>query len=151
MIIEYELDIEQEIIEKWIEELEYDKYIKNASLEKTNCDVYTYISVNIDTHAIKEELRGFNNVYVIIEAITEFIGEEKHIYDYYTVADCIDSMISSNNSDRYVLSYIASYLEGIASTQAYNAFLDRVAQYRKYGGNPPLKLEKGLRNEYYLI
>lgn len=107
--------------------------------------------MNLDTHAIKKELKGFNDVYVLIEAITEFLGEETHIYDYYTVADCIDSMINSNNSNRYVLSYIASYLEGIAPTQAYNAFLDRVAQYRKYGGNPPLKPEKGLRNEYYLI
>lgn len=113
MIIEYELDIEQEIIEKWIEELEYDKYITNATIEKTNSDVYIYVSVNLNTHAIKEELKGFNDVYVIIEAIIEFIGEEKHIYDYYTVADCIDSMIGSNNNDRYVLSYIASYLQGV--------------------------------------
>lgn len=151
MIIEYELNIEQEVIEKWIKELEYDKYIKYASLKKTNCDGYTYVSVNLDTHAIKKELKGFNDVYVIIEAITEFLSEETHIYDYYTVADCIDSMINSNNSNRYVLSYIASYFEGIAPTHVYNTFLDKVAQYKKYGGNPPLKPEKGLRHEYYLI
>ena len=30
-------------------------------------------------------------------------------------------------------------------------FLDRVAMYKKYRGNPPLKLEHGLRNKELLL
>lgn len=149
-IIEYEIDAQKEEVRRFIKELEADKYIKYIEIDKTNVDVYTYISVAFDTHRIKSKLKGFGCTYEIIDAIIEFLDEERNVYDCYTVTDCIDSLTYGYNDSNFIFSWIDSYLEGILSEKDYNDFLDRVAMYKKYGGNPPLKLEHGLRNKGYL-
>lgn len=148
-IIEYEIDANKKEVATFIEQLERDKYIKYVEIEKTNVDIY-YLSVAFDTTQIFNNLRGFNCKKEILEAIIEFLDEERNVYDCYTVTDCIDSLTFGYNESNFVFNWIDSYLEGILSEKDYNDFLDRVAMYRKYGGNPPLKLERRLRNKGYL-
>lgn len=147
-IIEYEIHANKNEVATFIEQLERDKYIKYVEIE--NDDVYTYIAVAFNTTQIFNSLRGFNCKKEILESIIEFFDEERNVYDCYTVTDCIDSLTYRYNDSDYVFNWIDSYLEGILSEKDYNDFLDRVAMYRKYGGNPPLKLERGLRNKGYL-
>lgn len=149
-IVEYEIDAQKEEVKRFINELEGDKYIKYVEIDKTAVDVYTYIKVAFDTHHIYRALRGFTCKDEILEAIIEFLDEERNVYDCYTVTDCIDSLIYGYNDSNFVFNWIDSYIEGILSEKDYNDFLDRTAMYRKYGGNPPLTLEHGLRNKGYL-
>ena len=149
-IIEYEIDGKKEEVIGFIEQLRADGYINYVDIEKTNVDVYTYISVSLNTHLIKSALNGFTCTYEIMEAITEFIGEKWNVYACYTVVDCIDSLTYGYFDSSFVFNWIDSYLEGILSDKDYTDFLDRVAMFKKYNGNPPLKLEHGLRNKGYL-
>lgn len=149
-IIEYEIDANKKEVATFIEQLEGDKYIKYVEIEKTNVDIYTYIAVAFDTTQIFKSLKGFNCKKEILESIIEFLYEERNVYDCYPVTDCIDSLTYGYNDSNFIFNWIDSYLKGILSEKDYNDFLDRVAMYRKYGGNPPLKLERGLRNKGYL-
>ena len=150
IIIYDELDRTKKEIDTFIDNLEDDRYIKYVKIDKTAVDVYTYISVALNTHKIKHDLKGFSCKKEIIEAIIDLLGEKWNVYDCYTVEDCIDSLTCGRKDSNFIFNWIDSYMEGILSEKEYNDFLDRVAMYRKYSGTPPLKLERGLRNKGYL-
>lgn len=150
--VEYEFnETSNKIINKFVNELDSDKFIKYVEQVEYNIDVYSYITVALDTHAINGALVGFPKRGLIIEAIIELLGEEWNVYDgnQYTVIDAIDSLTYGENYTPFVYSYIDSYMEGVLSDKDYLAFLDRVAQYMKYGGRPPLKPERGLSSKFY--
>lgn len=149
-IIEYELDGTKKEIDRFIDNLEADRYIKYVQIDKTASDIYTYISVTFDTHMIKSKLKCFTCKKEIIEAIIDLIGENWNVYDCYTVEDCIDTLIDGHYNSYFVFEWIDSYMEGVLTDKDYNDFLDRIAMYKKYGSNQPLKLERGLRNKGYL-
>lgn len=152
-IIEYEFnETNKEIINKFVNELESDKFIKYAECVEYNIDVYSYVTIALDVHAINGALSGFPKRELIIEAIIELLCEEWNVYkgNRYTIVDAIDSLTDGANYTYFVYSYIESYMEGVLSDKDYTAFLDRVAQFRKYAGRPPLKPERGLSARGYL-
>ena len=151
--VEYEFnEVNKECINKFVNELESDKFIKYSECVEYNIDVYSYVTIALDVHSINGALVGFPHRDLIIEAIIELLGEEWNVYDgnRYTVIDAIDSLTDGDNYTYFVYSYIKSYLEGVLSDEDYMSFLDRVAQYRKYNGRPPLKPERGLSARGYL-
>lgn len=147
-IVEYEYnETNDEVINKYIKELDDDYFIKYVECK---IDVYSYITIALDTHRINGALVGFPKRDLIIDAIIELLGEEWNVYDKYTVVDIIDSLTDGYNYSYFIYSYIDSYMEGVLSDEEYTAFLDRIAQFRKYEGRPPLKPERGLSARGYL-
>ena len=147
-IVEYEYnETNDEVINKYIKELDGDVFIKYVECK---IDVYSYITIALDTRRINRALIGFPKRDLIIDTIIELLGEEWNVYDKYTVVDIIDSLTDGYNYSYFIYSYIDSYMEGVLSDEEYTAFLDRVAQFRKYAGRPPLKPERGLSAKGYL-
>ena len=154
-IVEYEIDGTKYDVSKFLEHLNADSYIKyviidNVKIGNTNIDEYTSISIAFDTAMIFHDLKGFTCKKEIMDAIINLIGEKWNLYGCYTVSDVIDTLTSGYYNSLFVFEWIISYLEGVLTDKDYNDFLDRMAMYRKYRGNPPLKLEHGLRNKGYL-
>ena len=151
-IVEYEISGTKDDVSKFLEHLNADSYIKyviidNVKIGNTNIDEYTSILIAFDKAMIFHDLKGFTCKKEIMDAIINLIGEKWNLYSCYTVSDVIDTLICGYYNSRFVFEWISSYLEGVLTDKDYNDFLDRMAMYRKYGGNPPLKLERGLRNK----
>lgn len=154
-IVEYEISGTKDDVSKFLEHLNADSYIKyviidNVKIGNTNIDEYTSISIAFDTTMIFHDLKGFTCKKEIMEAIIDLIGEKWNLYGCYTVADVIDTLTNGYFNSYLLFEWIINYMKGVLTDKDYNDFLDRVAMYRKYGGTPPLKLERGLRNKGYL-
>lgn len=152
-IVEYQYnETNDEVINSFIKKLDDDRFIRYAERVEYNVDVYSYVTIAISIPSINRALIGFPKRECIIDAILHLIGEEWNVYDgnHYTFIDAIDSLTDGANYTYFVYSYINSYLKGVLSDEDYMSFLDRVAQYRKYNGRPPLKPERGLSAKGYL-
>ena len=149
--VEYEYnETNDEVINSFIKKLDDDRFIRYAECVEYNVDGYSYVTIAISISSINGALIGFPKRDLIIDAIIKLLGEEWNVYDKYTVVDIIDSLTDGYNYSYFIYSYIDSYMEGVLSDEEYTAFLDRVAQFRKYAGRPPLKPERGLSAKGYL-